>query len=223
LNSDIKIRKGSVMKEDTLFWDVDTQYDFMRPEGRLYVPGAETIIDTISAVRRFALDNGYSILANTDWHSRDNEEISDNPDFERTFPPHCMAGEAGSERVGYLGEIPIEYVPMGKLDADDLQQLVDKDQFHVVIRKKELDVFSNPNTDELVKLIEPKKVIVFGVALELCVACVARGLEKFDGIKRFVLKDAVKGLADQPDAEVLDEFSNMGVEVIDSDALKGNL
>jgi nicotinamidase-related amidase len=32
------------MKEDTLFWDVDTQFDFMQPQGKLYVPGAETII-----------------------------------------------------------------------------------------------------------------------------------------------------------------------------------
>ena len=27
------------------FWDVDTQFDFMKPEGALYVPGAEEIID----------------------------------------------------------------------------------------------------------------------------------------------------------------------------------
>ena len=46
------------MKEDTIFWDVDTQYDFMQPEGKLYVPGAETIIPKVSEVRRFALEGG---------------------------------------------------------------------------------------------------------------------------------------------------------------------
>ena len=54
------------MKKGILFWDVDTQYDFMKPAGRLYVPGAEEIIDNVSKVRRFALDNGYSILADMD-------------------------------------------------------------------------------------------------------------------------------------------------------------
>ncbi len=211
------------MKEDTLFWDVDTQFDFMQPEGRLYVPDAETIVETISAVRRFALDNGYSILANTDWHSKENEEISDNPDFKRTFPPHCMVNEPGSERVGYLGEIPIKYVPLEKLDAEDLRHLVAEDQFHVVIRKQECDVFSNPNTEKLVKLITPKQVIIFGVALEMCVSDVVRGLKRFDGIKRYVLKDAVKGLETKPDSEVLDEFRDMGVQVTEFDALKGNL
>ena len=69
------------MDKDTIFWDVDTQFDFMRPEGRLYVPGAETIIDKMSDVRKFALDCGYSIIADVDWHSVGDDEISDAPDF----------------------------------------------------------------------------------------------------------------------------------------------
>jgi nicotinamidase/pyrazinamidase len=211
------------MRKDTVFWDVDTQFDFMRPEGRLYVPGAETIIDTVSEVRRFALGKGYSIIADIDWHSEDNKEISENPDFERTFPPHCMAGEPGSERVGYLGELPIEYVPIEKLDAEDLRQLVAKDQFHVVIKKDELDVFSNPNTRELVKLIEPTKVIVFGVALDFCVSCVVQELGRFGGIELCVLTDAVKGLGVKPEPEIFDEFRRMGVRVAEFGELRGNL
>ena len=27
-----------------IFWDVDTQYDFMQPDGKLSVPGAQDII-----------------------------------------------------------------------------------------------------------------------------------------------------------------------------------
>ena len=157
------------MKDETIFWDVDTQLDFMRPEGKLYVPGAETIIDRVSDVRRFALENGYSIVADIDWHSTDDDEISDTPDYKRTFPPHCMAGEPGGERVGFLGELPIEYVGLEKMDTDAMRKLTGKEQFHIVIRKDALDVFSNPNTDKLVELIDPKKVVVFGVALDLCV------------------------------------------------------
>ena len=63
-------------KKETIFWDVDTQFDFMQPTGKLYVPGAETIIDKVSAVRKFAFDNGCSMIADIDWHSLDNEEIS---------------------------------------------------------------------------------------------------------------------------------------------------
>lgn len=201
------------MKDGTIFWDVDTQFDFMKPEGRLYVPGAETIIDKVSEVRRFALENGYSIIADVDWHGPDDDEISENPDFKTTFLPHCMAGEPGSERVGFLGELPIEYVPIEKIGTEKLRRLVDRDQFHVVIRKNALDVFSNPNTDELVKLVGPKRVNIFGVALDFCVSCVVRGLSRFEGIELCVLKDAVKGLGTRPDSEIFDEFERMGVEV----------
>jgi nicotinamidase/pyrazinamidase len=33
----------------TVLWDVDTQVDFMLPDGKLYVPGAE---QTVPAMRR---------------------------------------------------------------------------------------------------------------------------------------------------------------------------
>ncbi len=211
------------MKEYAFFWDVDTQFDFMRAEGKLYVPGAETIIAEVSEVRKFALDNGYSIIADIDWHSADNEEISETPDFERTFPPHCMAGEPGSERVGFLGELPIEYVEIKKMEPDVLRTLISREQFHVVIRKDTLDVFSNPNASELVKLINPKKVIIFGVALDFCVDCVVRRLSGFGDIELCVLKDAVKGLGARPEREIFDEFVQMGVEIAEFSAVKGNL
>ena len=65
---------------------MDTQYDLMRPEGRLYVPGAEGIIDNVNKARRFALDNGYSMLASMDWHKDGNQEIIKCARFQNHFP-----------------------------------------------------------------------------------------------------------------------------------------
>ncbi len=201
------------MKKQTIFWDVDTQFDFMMPKGKLYVPGAEKIIDRVSRVRKFALDNGFSIIADIDWHGKENPEISDKPDYKSTFPPHCMAGSPGSERVGYLGEVPIEYVRFETMDARALRKLISKDQFHIVIRKKSIDVFDNPNTDKLIKLIKPKAVAVFGVALDFCVYYVLRGLAGYSGIRLFLLKDVVRGLGARPQKQILDEFRQMRVEI----------
>jgi nicotinamidase/pyrazinamidase len=208
------------MKEQMIFGDVDTQYDFMQPDGKLYVPGAETIISKVGKVRRFALENGYSIVADIDWHSRENEEISDMPDFKETFPPHCMAGEPGSERVGFLGDVPIQYIEIDEMDANEIRPLISKKQYHIVIRKNSLDVFDNPNTDKLVKLIAPKRVIVFGVALDFCVYYVVRGLSKYPDIRLCVLKDAVKGLDVRPEREIFDEFEQMRVEITELTALE---
>ncbi len=202
------------MKNETVFWDVDTQYDFMRPEGRLYVPGAEGIIDTVSDARRFALENGYSLIASTDWHKEGNEEISDKPDFESTFPAHCLVGKPGSERVGFLGDVPIDIVPNERMSDDDLQKLLAKEQFHIVIRKEHLNVFSNPNTAKVVEILKPKQVIIFGVALDMCVRQVVDGLIKMGGIKLYVLRDAVKALGLTGEAEVIKEFQTKGVRII---------
>jgi nicotinamidase/pyrazinamidase len=202
------------MKRDTLFWDVDTQYDFMRPEGRLYVPGAEGIIDTVSKVRRFALDNGYSMIASTDWHSEGNEEIADKPDFKTTFPAHCMAGSSGSERVGYLGRLTIDVVPNAPMDEEELRKLFDKKQFHVVARKEALDVFSNPNVAKILELLRPKKAVVFGVALDLCVRLTVEGLSRTRGLKVYLLRDAVKGLGVRGNDEIIRKLSQKGVEII---------
>jgi nicotinamidase/pyrazinamidase len=202
------------MKKGILFWDVDTQYDFMRPEGRLYVPGAEGIIDNISKVRRFSLDNGYSILADMDWHKEGNPEISDAPDFETTFPPHCMADKPGSERVGWLGNLPIDVVPNEPMGDVTLHKLLDKEQFHIVIRKETLDVFTNPNTTALISLLKPESIIVFGVALDLCVKQTIDGLLKTGGIHLYLLRDAVKGLGVLPNDSIIKELKEKGVEII---------
>ena len=201
-------------RKNTIFWDVDTQFDFMKPQGALYVPGAEEIIDKVGQVRRFALEDGYSILSDVDWHRLDNPEISMRPDMKTTFPPHCMAGTPGAERVGDLGDVPIDYVEIGEVDMAQLRKLVQKDQFHIVIRKQSLNVFDNPNTHKLVDLIRPEHVIVFGVALDCCVYYVLSELSKHRGVKLSLLTDATKGLHTRPDEEVYSELRRRGVEIM---------
>ena len=131
-----------------------------------------------------------------------------------------MAGEPGSERVGFLGKLPIEYVQIDKMDTEAIQNLICKEQFHIVIKKDSIDVFSNCNTDKLVELISPKKVVVFGVALDFCVYYVVQGLRRFSDIKLCLLKDVVKGLGVRPDNEIFDELRQMGVEITELSELK---
>ncbi|MGD0078015.1 MAG: isochorismatase family protein [Sedimentisphaerales bacterium] len=202
------------MKKDVVFWDVDTQYDLMRPEGRLYVPGAEGIIENVNEARHFALENGYSIIAVADWHKEGNKEISKKPDFKTTFPAHCMADTPGSERVGYLGELPIDVVPNEKMSEEELRELLDKKQFHIVVRKEKLEVLSNPNMAAIAEFLQMKKAVIFGVALNLCVRMTVEGLVKRGGIKIYLLRDAVKSLGLKGDEAVLEEFRKKGVEII---------
>jgi nicotinamidase-related amidase len=131
-----------------------------------------------------------------------------------------MAGKPGSERVGYLGELPIGVVLNEKMNDNDLLELVSREQFHIVIRKDKFDLFSNPNAAKIMELLKPKKVVVFGAALDLCVRQAIEGLSRFDGIKVYLLRDAVKTLGLKSDREVIAELTGKGVEVISVSDLK---
>src|SRR6266550_3936685 len=51
-----------------IFWDVDTQYDFMHADGKLYVPEAERIITNLQRLTNYAHGHGIRIVASADDH-----------------------------------------------------------------------------------------------------------------------------------------------------------
>ena len=82
-----------------VFWDVDTQVDFIEPDGKLYVQGAETIRANLARLTDFAHAHGIRVIASSDCHALEDEELSDTPDFADTFPPHCLRGTPGQARI----------------------------------------------------------------------------------------------------------------------------
>ena len=126
---------------------------------------------------------------------------------------HAMADSTGSERVGWLGDINIEEIPNRKIETAELQKIFDKNQFHVVLRKEELNPFSNPNVKEMLAIIKPEAAVVFGVPLDLCVRQAVEGLLEMN-VKTYLLRDAAKGLGVKKNQDVLAELSNKGAEII---------
>ncbi len=75
----------------TVFFDIDTQNDFLFPGGALYVPGAEEIVETIAALNRFAARQGFPVISTTDTHAPDDPEFAE-------WRPHCVAGTEGQRK-----------------------------------------------------------------------------------------------------------------------------
>ena len=48
----------------------------------------------------------------------------------------------------------------------------------IILEKQTVDVFANPNTDSLLKLLRDLELILYGVVTEICVDRAARGLIK---------------------------------------------
>jgi nicotinamidase-related amidase len=80
----------------TLFWDVDTQVDFMHADGKLYVPDAEEIIPTLSALTDYAHRRGIRIVASADDHVPGSSRTLHYPRLQDHFSRPLHAGDAGT-------------------------------------------------------------------------------------------------------------------------------
>src|SRR2546423_15423553 len=86
----------------------------MHPDGKLYVPGAE---ETAPAMRRLveaARTVGIVHVASADDHELTDPEISVDPDWRNTYPPHCLRGTPGAQRISETEQadpLPLSLVP----------------------------------------------------------------------------------------------------------------
>jgi nicotinamidase/pyrazinamidase len=175
-----------------VLWDVDTQVDFMDPDGKLYVPGAE---ETAPAMRRLvesARAAGVVHVASADDHELTDPEISDEPDWQNTFPPHCLRGTRGARRIPETEQadpLPLSLVPF---PPGLVPGLVDGRR-EILLLKKNFNVFTNPNADALLDALDPEEIVVFGVATDVCDDAAIRGFLARGRSVRFV-EDAARGL-----------------------------
>ena len=206
--------------EGTIFWDVDTQYDFMRPDGKLYVPEAEQLVGRLAALTRYAHEGGIRVIASADDHVTGHRELSDHPDFRETFPPHCMRGTPGQRKIpetALRDPLVIEPTP------EEPQELATKIRAHrgdVLFHKHWFDVFTNPNVEPAVNALAPKEIVVYGVALDVCNRYAIEGmLRRWPGVRITVVTDATKPIhaADAPG--LLKEWADRGVRLATTDEI----
>jgi nicotinamidase/pyrazinamidase len=130
----------------TVFFDVDTQIDFVYPAGALYVPGAEHIVPHIARLNRWAGAHGFPVVSTTDAHTENDPEFS-------AWPPHCIAGTLSQRKP--------------------LETLIEK---QIIIEKQALDCFTNPDLPAILKGLAAERYVVYGVVTEYCVRFAAFGL-----------------------------------------------
>lgn len=187
-----------------VLWEVDTQADFLLPDGKLYVPGAEKRIPNMRRLVDAARSGNVFLISSTDQHAPDDVE------FQR-FPSHCVRGTPGAEIVPELKAA--ELVHIGNSDAANIPASVSRVP-QVVIEKQTLDVFDNPATDELLaQLPVGCDFIVFGVVTEFCVRLAAKGLLD-RGRSVALVTDAIEALDEKEGKKTLHELTSLGARLI---------
>ena len=143
----------------TVFFDIDTQFDFMLPAGALYVPGAERILPAVARLNHAAT----AVVSTTDAHAENDPEF-------RGWPPHCVAGAYGQVKpAATLLERPV-VVPNhpAPVDVTGARQ--------TILQKQSLDLFTNPNLQQVLDQLAADEYVVYGVVTEYCVKFAALGL-----------------------------------------------
>ena len=195
----------------TIFWNVDTQIDFMRADGKLYVQDAEMIEKNLERITQMAQKLNFQIVNTADWHNEETKEITKEPDFMTTFPEHCMANTKGAEYVDatkpnnpYL----ISWTDKN-FDADKV-----KETKEIVLYKDAFNIFEgNKNTETVIKSINPDRAIVYGVATNVCVDFAVMGLLTRN-VDVYVSLDAIKELPMLPLEETLNKWKDNGAKLI---------
>jgi nicotinamidase/pyrazinamidase len=190
-----------------VFWEVDTQADFLLPGGKLYVPGAEKLLPNIRRLTDAARQGRVFLVSHGCYHTKDD------PEFE-IFPPHCIQGTSGS---AYVPEALTEIVftvpndPKAALPRD----LSPYQQIH--LEKQTLDIFESRHADELVKQLgNDAEFVVFGVVTEYCVRLAAKGLLE-RGHRVSVVKDAIETLKTEDGRRTVAELQSLGAKFITTD------
>ena len=199
---------------ERVFWDVDTQVDFMLPEGRLYVPGAETIAPNLAKLTDHAHAAGIRIVASSDNHDPGDDELSDAPDFRDTFPPHCMRGTPGQARIPETAlRDPVIVEP--EQDAAEVVARLSGHAGDVLFHKHHFDVFTNPHVAPAIRALGISEVVLYGVALDVCDRYAVEGLlARFPEIAVSVVIDAVRALDEGGRDALLRDWEARGVTLV---------
>ena len=199
---------------DLLFWDVDTQVDFMLQSGKLYVPGSEAIIPALRRLTDYAHGHGIRILASADDHVAGHRELSATPDWRETFPEHCMRGTAGQQKIP-ASELhnPLVIEPAPE-DPAALDRRVRAHHGDLLFLKHWFDVFTNPNLLPALDALAPKRIVLYGVALDVCDKYAVEGLlRERPGLPLTVVTDAVRAIDPAAGSALLEAWRERGVRL----------
>jgi nicotinamidase/pyrazinamidase len=180
----------------TIFFDIDSQLDFLYPAGALYVPGAERIVPAIERLNRHAAIYDIAVVSTIDAHPENDPEF-------KVWPAHCVTGTIGQHKAETTLLDKRVVVPNrdGELAIEGVQQ--------IIVEKQHVDAFTVPNLTRVIERLAADAFVVYGLVTEVCVLHAARGLLKY-GKPLTIVTDAIAPLTGEASERALAEIRAAG-------------
>jgi nicotinamidase/pyrazinamidase len=178
---------------------VDVQNDFCEG-GSLAVAGGAAVAAGITALLTSG-DHGYDhVVATQDFHVDPDGHFSAHPDYIATWPPHCIAGTAGSQ-----------FHP--DLDTDAIEAVFRKGAHTGAYSGFEGATPDGTTLADWLRSHDVDSVDVAGIATDHCVRATAADAAA-EGLSTRVLLGLTAGVMPRTTAEAIDALRKAGVEVI---------
>jgi len=200
---------------NVVFWDVDTQHDFMHADGKLYVPDSEQIIPNLKRLTDTAHARGLRIVASADDHVPGHRELSATPDWKQTFPEHCMRGTRGQTKIPETRLREPLIIEPGREDPAAMADRVRAHTGDILFHKHWFDVFTNENVETVLGILAPRAVVLYGVAQDVCNKYALEGLlQRYSHMQLYAVSDAMKPIDREMAQRLLDAWAQQGVHIV---------
>jgi len=181
---------------------VDVQNDFCEG-GSLAVNGGADVAAAITDLIGDASAGYDHVVATRDHHIAPGDHFAEQPDFEHTWPPHCVAGTEG------IGFHP-NFAPV--ITAGSIDAVFDKGAYAAAYSGFEGADQEDTPLAEWLRRRDVEEVDVVGVATDHCVRATALDAAG-EGFRTRVLLDLTAGVAPLTTERALKQMRDAGVEL----------
>lgn len=203
--------------EKTIFYDINTQRDFIPPDGKFPIEGANKIVPTWKAITDLAREEKIRIVCCVDCHLPGDPQLKS---WGGPYPDHCINGTPGQQKIAETAPLNPMMLEHKKYTPEEIQKILDHPGETVFKRQEFEHLAGNPHVSAILRLVlRPYTDIVFyGVYTE---ACVDREISTLVGIgpKLHIVTDAV-ALVGEESPTFHEKLRQEGVDLLSFQDLK---
>ncbi len=201
----------------TIFYDLNTQRDFILHDGKFHIEGAEDLIPKWKAITDLAREEQVRVVCSVDCHVAGDPQLKS---WGGPYPDHCMAGTPGQEKIDETKPLNPLTLENREYTADEIQKVLNHPG-EIVFRRQQFEKLAdNPHLSAILRLVlHPyTDIVMYGVYTEACVAREISGLMGV-GPKLHIITDAV-AVAGEETPTFHEKLQQEGVDLLSFDELK---
>lgn len=203
--------------EKTIFYDINTQRDFVLHDGKFHIEGAEKIVPVWKAITDLARDQNVRIVCSVDCHVPGDPQLKS---WGGQYPDHCMEGTPGQKKIDETTPLHPLTLENRVYTPDEIQKVLDH-KGEIVFRRQQFEKLADSaHLSAMLRLVlRPyEDIVMYGVYTE---ACAEHEITALNGVgpKLHLVRDAVAVIGGESPT-FNEKLQQEGVELISFDELK---